>query len=169
MADRAARAARRAQLHAIVRYLRAVREVIERVAREHGRWVHFIAEAASLLRSPSFHSPPDRNRAHQYAVLFHQYGRFLAGQKAPPYCEPLQRAVAAWLDVLERVAIAVASAVTDRDAARLEQQVRAAAEAQIKLRTVQRVHAQTMAGVKAMFAQRPRPTPPAARRITWIS
>ena len=90
MVATAERGSRRAQLRAIVRYLRTVREVVKRGAAEHSRWVHFIAEAASLLRRPpSPHLKPDRAKAHKYAVYFHQYGRFLAQQKPPAYCAPL--------------------------------------------------------------------------------
>jgi hypothetical protein len=151
-----ARNERRAQLRAIARYLRTVREVVKRGAAEHARWVHFIAEAASMMRA---RQPADRIKAHKYAVYFNQYGRFLAQQKPPAYCTPLHDATAAWLQALELVSVAFAAAIAAGDVAEAESLVRGASEAQIRLRTVQRMHGRTLLGLKQLYAQRPPPAP----------
>jgi hypothetical protein len=143
-----------------------MREVVKRGAAEHSRWVHFIAEAASLLRRPQ--SPwlkPDRTKAHKYAVYFHQYGRFLAAQNPPLYCVPLHDATAAWLHALELLSLGVSDAIAAGNADELESLVRGASEAQIRLRTVQRMHGRTMDGLKKLYEQRPAPTPRPAFRI----
>jgi hypothetical protein len=160
-----ARNERRTQLRAIARYLKVVREVVQRGAVEHARWVHFIAESASLMRPANgLVRSPDRVRAHKYAVLFHQYGRFLAAQKPPAYCAPLHDSTAAWLQALELLSGAVSDAIAARDVSEMETLVRGASEAQIRLRTVQRMHGRTLAGLKELFARRPQPTASVPRR-----
>jgi hypothetical protein len=160
-----ARSERRAQLRAIAHHLRVVREVVQRGAAEHARWVHFIAESASLVRAGnSVGRAPDRVKAHKYAVFFHQYRRYLGAQKPPPYCAPLHDATSAWLQALELLSQAVSDAIAASDAAEMETLVRGASEAQIRLRTVQRMHGRTMDGLKKLFAQRPAPAVRVPRR-----
>src|SRR3712207_3833489 len=116
-----ARNERRAQLRALARYLRIVREGVRRGAAEHARWVHFIAESASLVRAGhAVGRTSDRVKAHKYAVFFHQFGRYLAAQKAPAYCAPLHDATAAWLQALELLSAAVSEAITAEDANEVE-------------------------------------------------
>lgn len=149
---------RRVRLRGIARYMRIVREVVRRGAAEHARWVHFIAESASLMRTADrVGRSPDRVKAHKYAVFFHQYGRYLAAQKHPPYCAPLHDATAAWLRVLELLSQEVSNAMAADDVNEVEALVRNAGEAQIRLRTVQRVYGKTLEGAKKLFAERPRP------------
>jgi hypothetical protein len=153
-----ARNERRVQLRAVAHHLKVLREVVQRAAAEHARWVHFIAESASLMRaSPSGYRAPDRVKAHKYAVFFHQYGRFLAAQKCPAYCTPLHDATAAWLQALELLSGAVNDAIAAGDVKEMETLVRGAGEAQIRLRTVQRMHGRTLDGLKKLFAERPAP------------
>lgn len=153
-----ARPDRRARLRAIVRYLKAQREVVSRGAVEHARWVKFIAESASLLRaSPSRYRTADGLRAHKYAAMFDQYIRFVRGLNPPDYCVPLHGATIAWLESLAGLAMQVSTAIAGDDAGRLEAICRVAGEPQRKLAFAQRTRADTLAGLRKLFDDRPRP------------
>jgi hypothetical protein len=163
---------RRTRLRAIVRYLKAQRELVQRGAGEHARWVKFIAEAASLLRaSPSPYRTADGKRAHQYASLFDQYVRFMRSLTVPDYCVPLHGATSAWLESLAGLSMDVAVSIQKNDPSGLERIVRAAGEPQLKLGTAQRTRLRTLEGLKKLFEDRPKPVPKAPKpvKIPWLT
>jgi hypothetical protein len=144
-----------------------LRQLVTRTAVEHANWIKFIAESASLLRaSPSPWRKADPEVARRYAAAFEKYGAFLRGLTVPSYCVPLHRYACAWLESLETLSAAIGPTVEAGDPNELDALVRKSSEAQIRLRTFQRMHARTIEGIKKLFQDRPRPVPKPTQRRT---
>ena len=153
----------------MVRYMKQQREIVARVSGDHARWVKFIAEAASIMRAPPpAYRVPDGRKAHQYAVFFDQYQRYLRSLKPPDYCVPLHGATTAWLESLAGLSMQVSVAIQKNDAVELDRVVRAASEPQRRLGSAQRMRAKTLEGVRKMFEARPKPVPKPIK-IPWLT
>jgi hypothetical protein len=163
---------RRAQIHAVVSYLRRLRAVVQAGATEHSRWVRFIGTTASVLRTaPRLTDSTDVTTALGYAERFGKLRRHLSGLTPPITCMPLQDAATSWLEALDLLSSAVPPALERKSPKEMDALVREASEAQIRIRTVQRVHEKTVAAMNVMFRSRPtvprrapRPAKPVARK-----
>ena len=162
---------RRAQIHAVVSYLRRLRAVVQAGATEHSRWARFVGTTASVLRtSPRLTDSSDVRSAYGFADRFAKLHHHLNGLVPPSTCIPLHDAAVSWLEALDLLSNAVPPCLQRKAVKELEALAREASEAQIRLRTFQRVHVKTVAAMNEMFRTRPTarrgPSRPVVKRAT---